>query len=334
MKAPRTIPAARPRRAGPRVGSRGIRVRVGQRRLRQDACAGAARDPSAARRRAAGKNPLPHLHQGCRRQHGRARVHDARPLGHARRRRARCRDPRRRHREPDPATAQGGARTVCLGAGDAGRAEGSDHPRAVHPAAAAISVRGQCTGSLRRARRPRPDRDDGARQPRRDARCLAGARQRDRARAAGRDGERSRRYLQGSRARGMSQPRSFHGLDRRGRQCRRRGARRCRRRSASSADDRLDDVDREIVDGPNLPRSLWQRVAAALAASSKADQAQAGRARRGDARDGYRPGRRVSRRVPDRRQDAARFGRDQRIFERRMPTLAAGSTPRSTVFRP
>src|SRR6202521_3346714 len=41
------------------------------------------------------------------------------------------------------------------------------------------------------------------------------------------------------------------------------------------AGDRLDDVDREIVDGLNLPRSLWQRAAAALAAGSKADQAQA-----------------------------------------------------------
>jgi len=41
--------------------------------------------------------------------------------------------------------------------------------------------------------------------------------------------------------------------------------------------DRLDDVDREIVDGPNLPRSFWQRAAAALAASSNADQTQAAR---------------------------------------------------------
>ncbi len=43
------------------------------------------------------------------------------------------------------------------------------------------------------------------------------------------------------------------------------------------AGDRLEDIDREIVDGPNLPRSLWQGVAAALAASSNADQAQASR---------------------------------------------------------
>ena len=41
--------------------------------------------------------------------------------------------------------------------------------------------------------------------------------------------------------------------------------------------DRLDDIDREIVDGPNLPRSLWPRAATALAASSKADQTQAAR---------------------------------------------------------
>src|SRR4051812_15832192 len=44
-----------------------------------------------------------------------------------------------------------------------------------------------------------------------------------------------------------------------------------------TAGDRLDDVDRQIVDGPNLPRSFWQRAAAALAASSNADQAQAAR---------------------------------------------------------
>ena len=44
-----------------------------------------------------------------------------------------------------------------------------------------------------------------------------------------------------------------------------------------AADDRLDDIDREIVDGPNLPRSSWQLIAAALASSSSADQAQAAR---------------------------------------------------------
>ena len=39
--------------------------------------------------------------------------------------------------------------------------------------------------------------------------------------------------------------------------------------------DRIEDVERAILDGPNLPRSLWQRIAAALSASSNADQKQA-----------------------------------------------------------
>jgi ATP-dependent helicase/nuclease subunit A len=43
--------------------------------------------------------------------------------------------------------------------------------------------------------------------------------------------------------------------------------------------DHIEDVEREIVDGPHLPRSRWEQVAAILAASSNADQAQAGRLR-------------------------------------------------------
>ncbi len=41
--------------------------------------------------------------------------------------------------------------------------------------------------------------------------------------------------------------------------------------------DNLDDIERAIVDGPYLPRSLWERAEAALSASSNADQKQAGR---------------------------------------------------------
>ena len=230
----RTIPAAvrdtQARASDPAASA----LRVGQCRLRQDPCAGAAGDPAAARRRAAGKNPLHHLHQGGRRQHGRAGVHHARPLGHARRRRARRGDPRGRHRASRRTLAQGGAQTVRLRAGDAGRAEGADHPRAVHAAAAAISVRGQCAGALCRARRPRPERDDGARQPRRAARGLAQSRQRDRPRADDGDGERRRRHLQGRGARGLPQPRSLHGLDRMPPAARRPPPRRFPRRSASS----------------------------------------------------------------------------------------------------
>ena len=129
----------------------------------------------------AGKNPLHHLHQGRRRQHGGAGVHHARPLGDARRRRAGCGDPRSRHSASRRTPAQIGAQTVRLRAGDAGRAEGADHPRAVHAAAAAIPVRGQCAGAVCRARRPRPERDDGARQSRGFPRGVAQSRQRHRA---------------------------------------------------------------------------------------------------------------------------------------------------------
>src|SRR5689334_19514616 len=37
----------------------------------------------------------------------------------------------------------------------------------------------------------------------------------------------------------------------------------------------IEDVEREIVDGPNLPRSRWLEIAAALEAASKSDQDQA-----------------------------------------------------------
>ena len=86
MSAPRAnipdaVRATQARASDPAV----VGVRVRQCRLRQDPCAGAARDPAAARRRAAGENPLHHLHQGGGGQHGGAGFHHARPLGHARR---------------------------------------------------------------------------------------------------------------------------------------------------------------------------------------------------------------------------------------------------------
>ncbi|WP_050425717.1 double-strand break repair helicase AddA [Bradyrhizobium tropiciagri] len=46
-----------------------------------------------------------------------------------------------------------------------------------------------------------------------------------------------------------------------------------------SADDRIEDVEREIVDGPNLSRSSWKEMATLLDTSSKADQKQAERLR-------------------------------------------------------
>jgi ATP-dependent helicase/nuclease subunit A len=46
-----------------------------------------------------------------------------------------------------------------------------------------------------------------------------------------------------------------------------------------SPDDRIEDVERDIVDGPNLPRTRWREVATVLDTSSKADQKQADRLR-------------------------------------------------------
>ncbi len=44
-------------------------------------------------------------------------------------------------------------------------------------------------------------------------------------------------------------------------------------------DDRIEDVERDIVDGPNLPRSRWEDIACVLETGSKSDQDQAARLR-------------------------------------------------------
>ena len=88
----RAQPADRSRR------SRALGVCFRQCRLRQDARAGATRGQSAAARHRAGKNPLHHLHQGGRRQHGDSRVRHACRLDRARRRSARSED-QGQHRE-------------------------------------------------------------------------------------------------------------------------------------------------------------------------------------------------------------------------------------------
>ena len=44
-------------------------------------------------------------------------------------------------------------------------------------------------------------------------------------------------------------------------------------------DDRIEDVERDIVDGPNLPQSRWQDIALVLDTGSKTDQDQAARLR-------------------------------------------------------
>jgi ATP-dependent helicase/nuclease subunit A len=44
-------------------------------------------------------------------------------------------------------------------------------------------------------------------------------------------------------------------------------------------DDRLEDVERDILDGPNLPRSRWRDIARVLDTGSKTDQGQAAQLR-------------------------------------------------------
>src|SRR5258705_287256 len=41
--------------------------------------------------------------------------------------------------------------------------------------------------------------------------------------------------------------------------------------------DRIEDVERAIVDGPNLPRSRWKEIAETLGRGNKSDSDQAGR---------------------------------------------------------
>jgi ATP-dependent helicase/nuclease subunit A len=45
------------------------------------------------------------------------------------------------------------------------------------------------------------------------------------------------------------------------------------------AQARIEDVEREIIDGPNLPRSRWREIAGVLETSSKSDQSQAAQLR-------------------------------------------------------
>src|SRR6185436_2563314 len=44
-------------------------------------------------------------------------------------------------------------------------------------------------------------------------------------------------------------------------------------------DERIEDVEREILDGPNLPRSRWPEIALVLDTGSKSDQGQAAQLR-------------------------------------------------------
>ena len=116
-----------------------------------------------------GAHPLHHLHQGGSRQHGEPRVQRAAVMDRARRRGARRGHAQGRRAAHRRQAAAARAPAFRAGAGDAGRAEGADYPRLLHPAPAPVPVRGQCRGALRGARRDRREPTARTDQPRRNA---------------------------------------------------------------------------------------------------------------------------------------------------------------------
>ena len=119
-----------------------------------------------------------------------------------------------------------GAAAVRTRARDAGRLEGADHPRLLHPAAASVSVRGQCRRALHRARRDGADAASGRPDACGFARGRFRAGESARPRARHRDDGRRRSDLPRRRARSDQSPRRVHQLAHPGRQRRRcdRGA--------------------------------------------------------------------------------------------------------------
>ena len=201
MSASRIIPDAVRAQAGRRRPTRPLGLRRGQCRLRQDPCAGPAGDPplldGALRRRRSVENPVHHLHQGGGRQHGGAGLCQAAAWVAL-----------------DDAALDAAMRELGVTSIDAAK-----RARARRLFAAALETPGGlkvqtihalCTrllqqfpfeanvaGAVCRARRPRPDRDVGARhhggaaarrrrarQPRSAARCDRRHRRRRRHRQA------------------------------------------------------------------------------------------------------------------------------------------------------
>ena len=68
----------------------------------------------------------------------------------------------------------------------------------------------------------------------------------------------------------------------------------------------IEDVEREIVDGPYLPRKRWLEIAAALRRRQQVRPEAGGPVARGAGLYRQRAGRRISRRLPHRRQGAPR----------------------------
>ena len=227
------------------VRSGGLRLGRRQCRLGQDPRAGAARDPPAARRhrrrRKSSASPSPRPPPPTWRTACSTRSAKWTPLDDAaldaeiatdRRPPARC------------DAARAGAPAVRAGARDAGRAEGADHPRVLHAAAAPVSVRGGRGGALRGAERSAAQSEliDRLRM----AVLLRGGRAARRRRSAARWRPRSRRrrirpstrWSRGDRA-----ARRIDGVDRARGRHRGRDRRPLRTRSASTPDETVETID-------------------------------------------------------------------------------------------
>ena len=100
-------------------------------------------------------------------------------------------------------------------------------------------------------------------------------------------------------------------------------------------DDRIEDVEREIVDGPNLPRSRWEEIARVLDTGSKSDQDQAARLREALVVHRRGAGRCISRRVPHRsRPHAAQIGGDEEFSDNNPGDRPAVRVRSSIASRP
>ena len=259
--------AAHPAAGGHRQPARrlrpvGVGLGVGQRRHRQDARAGAARHPAAAgdaapTRRKSSASPSP------RRRPPTWRTASSTRCANGSRSTTTSSTPRsappaqsRRHQ-----AARARPAPVRRRAGDAGRPEGADHPRLLHAAASAISVRGQRAGALPRAGRGRAA---AARWSSFAAPCCSRPPTIPTARPAARSPRSSRPRRTSDSQEGLLEAirerERLLGLDRPRRRHRAGGGaafRRARHRSG----DTLEAVETEILDGPHLPSSDWMSVA-------------------------------------------------------------------------
>ena len=175
-------------------------------------------------------------------------------LDRARRRRARRRRcARSASRGIDAAMRARARAAVRAGAGDAGRPQGADHPRFLHPAAPSVPVRGQRGGALHGAgRAPRAQMLggitlDGAARGR--GRC-AGERARPRAGQRRRGRRRRSRFPRHGAARRSTSASALDAWIDRGRRRRPARWRSCRARSASTPDDTRAGRRPRFFDGP------------------------------------------------------------------------------------